>query len=152
MAFSLTSISSSWKFCWLANWSATDCLKKNLTQWSFIWSLPRSNQMQWYSSPHARLLSAFMSTFHKEFLSVSASVKQGSVFPETFMARASLPKIFQFCHMGNIVSTSVFVSNMQIFLPLHCREYFNESPSVVAVAKILLAFLREQVSMHSSLF
>ena len=55
------------------------------------------------------LLSA--GAFREEFLRASVSIKRGSMFPETFTARAyecMFPQRSRFCHTENIVSSIKF--------------------------------------------
>ena len=58
------------------------------------------------------------------------STKRRSIFPETFIVftvRACFPNVPQFCHTETLFPASIFVSKVQIMLPLHDRYFYRES-------------------------
>ena len=64
------------------------------------------------------------------------------------MANVCFPNVSQFAIRKTLSPVSVFVSKMQILLPLYGSGDFNENRSIRAIAKILRARARE----HSSKF
>ena len=75
------------------------------------------------------------------------STTQGSIFPETFLARACFISVSQFPIRETLCQVSVFVFKIQIMLTLTAGN-FNENLSMQALAKILQA----RASEHSSNF
>ena len=124
--FNLTSISTFQSMISkLVSYSLTT--ENDSEQWSSIKRLPRSNQLQTYSSDKLwrsnsnilhRLLSIFAGAFLEKFSCASVSIK----FPETFTARWRAFTL-SFAIQKNWFPASIFLCKMQIMLPLYGREF-----------------------------